>query len=557
MMACASRPEPAAARPRGIGRLIQCALTALALIRPLPICAAPVPESQFTLVLYNSADPLSAELADFYAEKRGIPPERRIGLATSSEEIITRAEYEHTIARPLRETFARRGWWEAGALRTTPGRPIRFIALIRGIPLKIRPPDPPPVEPTHTPRPGAPAPSPPPQPTPVSPMDREEASVDSELAALAPLVRSPKGPQSNPYFRSWLRFREGGPADLMLVGRLDGPSGSTVRRMIEDSLATEAAGLRGWACIDARGLSGTSYVQGDDWLRAAADTARARGMPVLFDRREALFAPNFPLPRTALYLGWYTENMAGAVRREDFAFERGAVAIHIHSFSADTLRSPERTWCGPLMLRGAAATLGNVYEPYLDLTPHLDLFAERLLSGLTLAESAWASTKVVSWMTTVIGDPLYRPFAAFADLMPDAPRGAELREWETFAEGSRRWRKDRASATVELAVRGRELRSPLILEGLAQLQLSADDFVGSERSLDTALSLATHPNDRLRLLATQIELLRLAGRNQAALQVVRQHLPDYSSGPNRAYLDSLLLELDPPPPPTSTPLPRK
>jgi hypothetical protein len=51
-----------------------------------------------------------------------------------------------------------------------------------------------------------------------------------------------------------------------------------------------------------------------------------------------------------------------------------------------------------------------VYEPYLALTPHEDIFTRRLLEGDYFAEAAYASERGLSWMLTVVGDPLYRPF---------------------------------------------------------------------------------------------------------------------------------------------------
>ena len=40
----------------------------------------------------------------------------------------------------------------------------------------------------------------------------------------------------------------------------------------------------------------------------------------------------------ALYYGWYAEKIAGPFVQSDFKFARGALAVHIHSFSASTLR---------------------------------------------------------------------------------------------------------------------------------------------------------------------------------------------------------------------------
>ena len=62
----------------------------------------------------------------------------------------------------------------------------------------------------------------------------------------------------------------------MLVCRLDAPTPETVRRMITDSLAAEKDGLTGLAYIDARGITDTGYMEGDQWLFALAD-GRAAG----------------------------------------------------------------------------------------------------------------------------------------------------------------------------------------------------------------------------------------------------------------------------------------
>ena len=67
------------------------------------------------------------------------------------------------------------------------------------------------------------------------------------------------------------------------------------------------------------------------------------------------------------------------------------------------MRSETSEWRGPLLDRGAAAVLGNTWEPYLALTCHLDVFLDRLLKGYTLAEAAWMGTPALSWMTLVLG----------------------------------------------------------------------------------------------------------------------------------------------------------
>src|SRR5204863_9160895 len=90
--------------------------------------------------------------------------------------------------------------------------------------------------------------------------------------------------------------------------------------------------------------------------------------------------------------------------------------VHIHSFSASTLHDEHAYWAGPLVSKGAAATIGNVYEPYLQLTSHLNVFSDRLLHGFTFAESAYMSMQTVSWMSVMVGDPLYRPYGTWLEI---------------------------------------------------------------------------------------------------------------------------------------------
>src|SRR5712691_8193063 len=72
---------------------------------------AEVPLAASTIVVYNKAVSDSVELAKFYAEQRSIAPDHLIGLNCSTEEEISREEYDRTIADPLREIFKQCHWW--------------------------------------------------------------------------------------------------------------------------------------------------------------------------------------------------------------------------------------------------------------------------------------------------------------------------------------------------------------------------------------------------------------------------------------------------------------
>jgi uncharacterized protein (TIGR03790 family) len=88
--------------------------------------------------------------------------------------------------------------------------------------------------------------------------------------------------------------------------------------------------------VDALGLKEGGLVVGDKWLHEAARDAREHGLPVILDNGPALFPNAYPMRHCALYVGWYSEQVMGALARDGFRLPRGSVAYHIHSFSAVT-----------------------------------------------------------------------------------------------------------------------------------------------------------------------------------------------------------------------------
>jgi uncharacterized protein (TIGR03790 family) len=130
-------------------------------------------------------------------------------------------------------------------------------------------------------------------------------------------------------------------------------------------------------------------------------------MPVVLDDKPALFAAG-SCPDCALYCGWYSlGNYVDCCR-----FVPGAVAWHLASNEAGTLHDPKtKQWCKNLLERGAAATLGPVAEPYTVGFPKPAEFFGFLVTGkYTLVECYWKTQLFASWMTTLVGDPLYNPF---------------------------------------------------------------------------------------------------------------------------------------------------
>jgi uncharacterized protein (TIGR03790 family) len=149
-------------------------------------------------------------------------------------------------------------------------------------------------------------------------------------------------------------------------------------------------------------------------------------MEVTLDDTEALF-PVRSCPDCALYAGWYAvQNYQECCR-----FRTGAVAWHLASFEAVSLRHPGKQWAGNLLADGAAATIGPVAEPYTIGFPKPEEFFGFLVTGeYTLIECYARSTLLTSWMMVLVGDPLYNPYAKSPklkswDVLP-SPRGSRI-----------------------------------------------------------------------------------------------------------------------------------
>ena len=256
-----------------------------------------------------------------------------------------------------------------------------------------------------------------------------DAAVDNELA----LVRIADFPryrwQPNPLN---YRLTAARPGETMMVSRIDAPTPDVAARIIDDAVATEAAGVDGKAVFDSRGMAPPvdgkqdGYNWFDQAVRDAATFVKTKTkLDVVTDDRESLIPPR-EVPGTAIYCGWYS------LRRyvPSCGLVRGSVAYHVASFEMLSLhQAGEKGWCANLLKDNAAVTLGPVSEPYLQSFPRPDEFFPLLLTGKpTLAEVYWATTPMVSWKQTLIGDPLYRPFAKRPAVKPEDLEPA-MRTW--------------------------------------------------------------------------------------------------------------------------------
>ena len=454
------------------------------------------------LVVYNSNDPDSEGLAHYYATRRNIPAERVLAISCPVTEEINRAQYDDTIRSPIISYLTQKDWMARAPQMVHVGRryldllvatrnDIWAIVLMRGVPLKI-----------------APDPSDEDSMEDLPSLQTNAAAVDSELA-LMPIFGLPKGGLvSNIFFDHQLDgIKRVGPdlaRNMVLVTRLDGPTPEDVRRMIDDSLYAEANRLAGLAVVDSRGLTdpNSDYTKADIWLRHARDSLVQDGWDVKFDDQPEVLPATDPCNHVAIYLGWYHDGAIGPWVTPPNRFARGAIAYHLHSYSAATVRSTTSGWVGPLIAHGADATMGMVYEPYVETTPEEDIFTKRLLEGDYFAEAAYAAQPGLSWMVTVVGDPLYRPFRQplEAALAQAGARHGEHDDWLLLQKVRReiiagRMDDNAGSLRKALEVPG---AGAVAEEGLGDLLAKLDDS-STEQAYRKALAGETMTVDRIRV----------------------------------------------------------
>lgn len=498
--------------------------------------AAPIaPES--VAVVYNSSIPQSMDLAGHYAQMRNIPLENLVGIPLPERGQISRIAYNTSLRDPLRNAFSARGWWTLGRTKEGTIMPatckITTLVCMRGVPFKI-------AREGIAPTPADQAPKPQTQFS-----QSNEASVDSELAMMGVQGLPTAGPLKNPYFEKDQPFASSKLPIMLLVGRIDAPSYEICKRMINDAVATEARGLWGMCYIDIA-KKGGGYALGDKWLENITDLNFLTGIPTVIDRNKQTFTTNYPMNDAALYYGWYTKHRNGSLLNEQFQFRQGAIATHLHSFSASNLRDANSHWSGPILAKGAAATLGNVHEPYLHLTHHLDVFHDRLIKGFSLVEAAYMAAPVLSWQHVVLGDPLYRPFS---HLSGSGELTAQDRDYRAIRLAHENWGNQPGTLVQKLRTAAAAKSNAKLYEYLGLWHRHQKDHKVAIAFFDSASKKHIKESDQLRQWLYTADIHRERGNKRTAIEILRQVSQTISAIPESKTTIALLNILDPPPPP--------
>ncbi len=358
------------------------------------------------LVLYNADSPEGIEIADYYAQTH--PGVTLLGLnGVSTAEEVGQAHYLDVIRPQVL----------AGLTDD-----IDVIVTTKGLPLRIKntAPNPGTYEGWRGEAFGVPI---------VDSWWKSYSSLESELTRIdlidsadmmgdqAAFLSPPSFPfatdhqASNPYFNSTQAFDRDNPAveGMRLAARLDAFTVDDVKGMIDRAQTAFSLPTQQFVILDDDPTAPATGV--DRMVQLGFNVLEPLDHKFVYDPTDADII-DAPLPVIGLVSHGSHAAGPGYIDNLRFELADGAVFHTWESFNAYSFVEGNNKYgqglVGEWIAAGGTAALGHVHEPTASAAKvaNEDIFWQRLLSGSTLAEAAWAATPQLSFVNTLIGDPL-------------------------------------------------------------------------------------------------------------------------------------------------------
>lgn len=216
---------------------------------------------------------------------------------------------------------------------------------------------------------------------------------------------------SNPYFRSTQAFDRDNPVveGMRLSARLDGFTVSDVFGMIGRAQTAFSLPTQQMVVLDDDPTAPGTVV--DRMVQLGYNVLEPMDHGFIYDNTTADI-----LNAAKPVIGYVSHGKYGAgygyINKLDFDLADGAVFHTWESYNAYSFGQGNNHYgqglVGEWIAAGGTAALGHVHEPTASTATvaNEDIFWDRLLNGFTLAEAAWAATPQLSYVNTLIGDPL-------------------------------------------------------------------------------------------------------------------------------------------------------
>lgn len=328
------------------------------------------------VIIINKNSAVSDSVGMYFAFQRKIPEKHICRVST-----VTNEEINDSTFRALKDQI------KNFLLALPQEDSINYLVTTKGIPLKVARPD--------------------------SEYDFEKnASVESEIALL-------NGPYQQFIGRAWQvispyeykrekfsRKKFG----FYLVTRLDGYNFSVdIKRMIDRS-APEAVppSCRAKVVFDQDPLhNGPEGERLNRELTSAHELIKKRGYNSFLDTTEIYVTGQTDVLG---YVSWGSNDHNDQNNGNTaYTFANGAIATTYVSTSARTFTKPVmygQSLIADLIAEGVTGVMGHVYEPYSTAHAKASILFERWTSKeFNLAESFYMSSRYLSWMEVIIGDP--------------------------------------------------------------------------------------------------------------------------------------------------------
>jgi hypothetical protein len=157
--------------------------------------------------------------------------------------------------------------------------------------------------------------------------------------------------------------------------------------------------------------------------------------------------------------------------------------------------------------------------------------------------------RVLSWQTVVVGDPLYRPFAAMNDISLSTLEEKGKSPWRAYREAAANFEGRSAERIARIRKTGHKLESGMIFEAAGLIQKERDVEAARE-SFRQARQYYSNPQERIRTVLHEIDILIGQGKKDAALRLTRRAIGRHGEAPAAAVLRRIEGRLAPPPSPS-------